>query len=358
MENLFYQNIMKLFCHDLSGQHGSIEAFDTNEIPKVIEYAEKAGLHTSLYSIVKEERKTDLLPAPQRARLEHTHFLNIRDNLKHIFCLKKIHNLFEKHGIEYCLLKEYALNPEDNPDLGKVYQCDVDILISDKDKERALALMKENNFQLKRIANEEMSLFCRDSFVSIDLHTILTNIPQWYMVIGEDLEGIISRRRFITIEDTRIPVLGLVDSIIYLLGHISIHHNFIPFSKVVNTWNYFRRHLTQEVMEEVSLRFFKDKTETLGWFTFTYLEEIVGYETDRRDYFKKPSQGIIEKLRSVYLPADAYFTKEYQKALYSSLYKAHLRYFMDSVIDRLKHDLACIKISHFNSSNPGVVNFS
>lgn len=358
MENLFYQNIMKLFCHDLAGNHGSLSAFAPHEIPKVAAYAEEAGLHTSLYSIAKEKGELDLLPKETRNKLEHAHFLNIRDNLKHIFCIKKIHTLFGEHDIDYCLLKEYAVHSADNPDLGKVYQCDVDILISGKDKDKALALMQANRFDLKRIANEEMSLFCEDSMVSVDLHTVLTNIPQWYMVMGEDIEEILARRRFINIEDCDVPVLGVVDAVIYLLGHISIHHNFIPFSKVVNTWNYFRRHMTAEVLEEIGLRFYRQKIETLGWFTFTYLQEIVGYKTEWQDYFKKPDSRVIRKLRSVYHEAEAYFTEEYQDSLYENLYKAHLRYFMDSRVDRLRHDVACIQISHFKSANPGVVMIS
>jgi Uncharacterised nucleotidyltransferase len=303
-----------LFCY-IPGCN-NIELIDKKiiikNIEQIINLSKEENLIPLLYISLKKINILNEIDNSFKMIIENEYYKNILRNIKYANDIKKIHNFFYKAKINYILLKEYNLD-NTYKDSAAVYKTDIDILINKNDLDFTKKILFNEGYKIKKIElSPHQFVFDKENHYSIDLHISLNPFDFSYFEYKLNYNKIFNRVINIFLDNTKIPILNPIDNIIYLISHISLNHNFYPFSKIVNCINYLISHQDIINWNEISKEFKQLNINNIGWFTLKYIEAITGCLNGFHKYFNRPNFFDIKLFFLTKPNPSEYFSKKAQ----------------------------------------------
>ena len=161
--------------------------------------------------------------------------------------ISRIVSLFNAQSIDFVILKGLPVHLFFEKKHPRRIYADCDVLIRRKDIEKARGILLENKFVVKKVELSSIHKILKDKVVEetfikklsgfpfvLDIHYepafLLTQIGSLENIYPQRLldqmsNQLLSSKRGVLIENTRVPLLCLEDQILYLLLHL-FHHNF------------------------------------------------------------------------------------------------------------------------------------
>ncbi|MDD5597655.1 MAG: nucleotidyltransferase family protein [Victivallaceae bacterium] len=222
-------NLEKLITEVLSGQIdiSEFENIDNKTWYDLFDFAAHQGLSIIVYDILK--RNGIALPESITEKMKNVCYNACVSNAKRKKQLKDIIRLFNNNGIEHILLKGAAL-------INTVYEdsicramCDFDILVKDKDGNRAFDLLIKHGYKSIIASSEEADIFKEgfyqhypqlkkaDSLI-IELHTCFSDS------YNTNPDEIWNRSKTINTGNLKTRVMSYEDMIIHIALHKFIQH--------------------------------------------------------------------------------------------------------------------------------------
>ncbi len=326
-ESFDFRAFAALVC--FSPETQDFAAVNTADLQSLAEIAADHDLSHLLYVALC---RTNRLPHQQND-LQQKYMEVYQANEARIAELCFLHESFQAENIPYLLLKEYAFDAT-YQDLGAVRQNDFDLLIRQQDLPGAKNLLHHLQYQFvpSRYGSSVKELrFKKTGRTSIDLHLELSPYEgEWFWEVSV-YESLFERAQFFTLKNTHIPCLSTEDAVIYMLVHTALHHNYVPFAKVVNCWNYLIRRLEQADWDVVRQRLIDYEIAHLGWFCLKNIETIIGIPSGLLPFLKKPALRDRVRLKWVQPPLSSYGNIAVRERLAQQIHGGqHIEWLLDS----------------------------
>ena len=183
---------------------------------RLIKFATEHGVSSAFYMGLVNSNIT-VNDYPQMKDLEKRSLFNELKTEKLIFEEQSLFELFEKHGINYLVMKGTVLRAlYQNPSLRS--SCDIDVVLDKKDKKKVFSLLEENGYIRVKDYEEEIT-YKSSGNQAIELHFDITEGDKSLKPL---FEGYLERAT--RLEDKKFGYkLCAEDFVIYHISHIAKH---------------------------------------------------------------------------------------------------------------------------------------
>jgi hypothetical protein len=246
--------------------------------------AEEHGLAGLFQRVLHDSGLLCGLPASTGERLSLTAEAARRDHDRRTGELQLLARAFDVAGVPFLLLKEYAFD-ETFPTPGCVQQSDFDLLIAAENAAVASALLERLGYERVMRPWQNERRYKQPGRTSVDLHLALHHEAS----AEPGFAALFARSGRLDVGSTALPVLHPVDGLVFLLAHTSLHHNFTPFSKVVNCWNYLVTRLPRLDRVALQAALVEQRQQHLAGFTLGYMEALVGSSVSQTLGLSRPA---------------------------------------------------------------------
>ena len=159
----------------------------------------------------------------------------------------ELSEIFRDNGLEVIFTKGVPFVMDLYRDLGLRAFSDVDALVRPRDLEKTHRVLISNGFVLEEGDSSPESYRSQNSYtfesrINLDLHRCFLGRTLHDRMLGIDYERIWSDKRQVSLGDTKIYTLGLVDDLIYQCLHLSLQHSFAGIKWNVDISEFLKRY--------------------------------------------------------------------------------------------------------------------
>ncbi|MGD0226649.1 MAG: nucleotidyltransferase family protein [Terriglobia bacterium] len=218
-----------------------LKPFSERDWQRVLTWLDESGLGLYLLKQLRDSNSLDALPAEIRTQLQQ----NLATNRRRLSIMKEEFDSLNRHftaaGVDYVVLKGFALIPEFCPDAVLRSQYDYDFLVHRESASAARQVLEARGYSLKTknpgFEKEDESHFTAQALTipSSDQNFYSPNIPravELHLGLWEPIRDMIkvgtpkdalNRKRLSNWESLRFPVLAEDDSLIFQVLHAFQH---------------------------------------------------------------------------------------------------------------------------------------
>lgn len=308
-----YKNIISLVCfqNEIKKNKKNIHEIGKKDLNELLKIAYKLKLSNIVYLKLKE---VDLLKECNQSvvyKIENDYNTNVIINTNRINELHNLHDLFSNENVDYALLKEYAFDGTYD-DIGSICQNDFDVLIKRKGLEITQKILNKKGyvFYPSKYGKSEKELrYKKENHTSIDLHLELSPFDGDWCLSNLNYEELFLKSRTFNLGNKPIKILSHEDNIMNMIIHTAIHHNFVPFNKIVHCWNYITKKKGKVNWNTIKSKLITNSLSSLGWLATSYIEQIIGDKLEILNYFDKPA-FVNKALFELLLPSSKFYWHE------------------------------------------------
>ena len=191
------------------------------------------GLMSILYCNLKDTEIWEELPEDLKQRMVHYYFDCHFQQQRAEHALAAIHGAFDADGIEYLLIKGPAVSHLYYPDPAMRPSRDLDLLVTEKDRLRAMDVLSTLPYQMDRSEEDYAanSAMCQRLFLSrsemlppVELHWGFVNSLSLKKNLAYRDEYIFRRAEICEVAGVQVRCLANKDLLAYLCIHAAYHH--------------------------------------------------------------------------------------------------------------------------------------